>query len=355
MLIAACIILFIGKSPFSALSALWSGATGIGAGSGNAKSLSYGVFHINLRLLAGSLSKTTPLLLCGVAVALALRAGLFNIGASGQMLAGALAAACVGLLKGIPFVIHLPLCLLAGILAGGGWGAIAGALKAWRGVHEVITTIMLNMIADGWVLYLVSHNLKSTTSQSIKTAQIATSAQLPKLIPQTNLSYGLLVAIIASFAIWFLLSRTMLGYRLRAVGANIDAAKANGVPVEATLTWTMFVSGGLAGLAGAIEVCGIHHCFTNGVAANYGFDGIAVALLGGLTALGAIGGALFFGMLQNGATQMEMNAQISAPIAQVIQAIVVLFIGVRYVKLPFPKPKSTATNLSPKGGTNNAS
>ena len=342
LILAALLIQISGYNAIEAFSALWIGATGLqsGVASSSPTEVALGAGHLNLFLLAQSLARVTPLLFCGLAVALALRAGLFNIGAQGQMVVGALAGAAVGLAPtSLPPALHVTLALAGGAAAGAFWGVIPGILKAWRGVHEVLSTIMLNFIGLNLVAYLVSHNLKDPNSQSLQTSQIAKSAWLEPLVAHSNLTIGLLIAVLFALALPFFLSRTPLGFQIRAVGLNPEAAKAAGISVEKTIAITMALSGALAGLAGAIEVAGIHHRYVDGVAGSYGFDGIAVALLGGAGGGGAILSALFFGFLSTGSDYMQSLTHVPAPVAVVVQAVVILFVGIKTLKLQDPKPK----------------
>jgi general nucleoside transport system permease protein len=340
LVIAGIIMRVSGYNPLEAFGALWHGATGLASGVGNPPNdipIGTGKFaiHINRYNLAQSLSKMTPLLLCGLSVALGLRGGLFNIGAQGQMIVGALAGATVGLYGApngsLPPAVHVALVLGAGALAGAIWGAIPGLLKAVRGVHEVISTIMFNYIAINLATYLVSHNLKDPTpgKMAAQTATIAKSAWLNPFVPAAYLSLGLPIALFAAWAISFLIRRTALGYEIRAVGLGTEAARTNGIAVERTLVKTMAIAGALAGMAGAIEVMAVHHRYVQGVAANYGFDAIAVALLGGMNGGGVALAAFFFGALMNGASLMQNRSGVPDSIAVIVQAMVILFIGIR--------------------------
>ncbi len=335
-LVIACVLIQAsGFSAIAALSALWTGATGLQSGPAlGPTDITIGSGHLNSFQLAQSLATVTPLLFCGLAVALGLRAGLFNIGAQGQMTVGALAAAAVGLIgasggPGLPPLLHVPLAIAAGALAGGLWAAIAGLLKAWRGVHEVITTIMLNFVGLNLASYLVSHNLKDPHSQNLQTARMAASALLSPIVPHSDLTLGLALAIAAAVGTAFLISRTSTGFAIRAVGLSSEAAEAAGISTARTLVLTMALSGALAGVAGAVEAMGVHHRYVDKVAGSYGFDGIAVALLGGLGGGGAILSALFFGFLAKGSDAMQALTSVPAPVSVIVQAIVIMFVGIR--------------------------
>ena len=338
--LAAVVMQAAGYRPLEASAALFTGATGLASGpAARSTDVAFGLlhftFHFSREKLAGSLYHATPLLFTGLSVALGLRAGLFNIGAQGQMTVGALAAAGAGLAggkSGLPPLVHVPLTLLAGLLAGAAWGAIPGFLKARRGVHEVIATIMLNFVALNLAGYLVSHNLRNTAGKSMapQTATMAKSAWLTPLIPNTTLTAGLFLALIAVAAVAFLIRRTALGYEIRAVGQGTEAARAAGIPVASILVKTMALAGGLAGLAGAVEVMGVQHYYSAGVEGTYGFDGIAVALLGGLNGGGVALSALFFGALANGARYMQLMTDVPDTIATMVQAFIIVFVGVRW-------------------------
>ncbi len=345
--IAALVMQLSGYNVREAYSALFTGATGIEPGAARgASQIALGTlpvfsrpYHLNTFLLAQSLAKSTPLLFCGLAIALGLRAGLFNIGAQGQMTVGALAAAFVGqwgIGKGdsgtFPPLLHITLVLMAGAAAGALWGALPGLLKAYRGVHEVIATIMLNYVAINATTYFVTHTLKDPNSAAAQSARIAKSAWLAPFVAGSNLTAGFLLALLAAAALAFLIGRTSLGFRIRAVGMGADAAAAAGISVPRTLIVTMALSGALAGLAGGVEVVGVQHRFIQGIASNYGYDGIAVALLGGLGGGGVGLSALFFGALSSGAAHMQTLTDVPDSIAVIVQAIVIIFVGVRYIR-----------------------
>lgn len=338
-MLAAAIVVRVSAGPgaWSALGALASGAVGIHAGPPTIPGdpgihLGAVALHLSRYELAQSLSRATPLLLCGLAVVLALRAGMFNIGAQGQMTLGALAGAVVGAHAGTTGGwLWLPLMLAAGVAAGAALGAIAGVLKAARGVHEVLSTIMLNYLAINCSTYLASGPWKDHTSMAVQTPAIGHAAELANWVRGANFSAGFLIALAAAVLLSLLIGRTAVGFDIRAVGAGAEAARANGVQVARVLTGTMAGSGALAGLAGAIEVAAIHHRYVDGVAASYGFDGIAVALLGALTPAGVVASALFFGALQSGAAFMQLQTNVSDSLASIVEAVIILAVGVRCV------------------------
>jgi simple sugar transport system permease protein len=281
-----------------------------------------------------SLAKATPLLFSGLAIAVALRAGLFNIGAEGQLLIGGLASAWAGYaLKGLPLPIHLPLAVLAGATAGAMWAAVPGILKAWRGAHEVIVTIMMNYVAIHLTHYLVNGPLRDHTTNQTATPTVLPSAQLWSLpASATNFSAGFFLALAAAGAVAFLLKKTALGFEIRAVGLSPSAARASGISVSRTVVTAMCLSGALAGLAGAVEVLAVHHRYLDQFSPGYGFDSIAVALLGGLNPPGVTAAALLFGGLKSGANAMYTQTQTPIMIVGVVQAVVVLAIGIRRLR-----------------------
>ncbi|HLI47557.1 MAG TPA: ABC transporter permease [Chthonomonas sp.] len=348
LLVAALLLGLSGYNVAMAFGTLWSGATGLIAGPAQgSQQVPLGPMHLDLFQLAQTLTQFIPLLLCGLAVAVGLQAGLFNIGGQGQFIAGAVTAAAVGIAwPTLPALFHLPLALLAGTLAGALWGGLAGLLKAWRQVNEVVSTIMLNYVADNIANYLITHSLKDPHNQAPQTAAVSASATLPILVGHTNLSFGLFLALLAVPALGFLVKRTALGFRIRAVGLNSKAARVAGLPVKQTLVVTMALSGALAGLAGTIQVLGAQHRYFPNLAGTYGFDGIAVALLAGIDSTSVFYSALFFGALAGGAGYMQDQTNIPDSIGRIIQAIIILFVGMRFLfyqrkRKPLPTPPET--------------
>lgn len=342
LVVAAIVMRLCGYNPGEAYAALLQGASGLKPGAPVALTdLSLGGWHLSLYDLAQTLSHVTPLIFTGLSVTLGLRAGLFNIGAQGQMIAGAIAAATVGLWGNgtLSPLLHVPLTLCAGVVGGALWGMLAGFLKASRGVHEVISTIMLNYIALNISFYLINHSLLDNTPNNMtpQSPLLPNSSQLPALVSGANLSAGIFLALFCAVAVTFLIRKTSLGYEIRAVGLGAEAAKANGISVEGVTLKTMGLCGALAGLAGAIEVMGVQHRFVSGIASSYGFDGISVALLGGLSGIGVLLSGLFFGGLSNGASAMKLIADVPDSIAIVVQAVVIIFIGIRTKESPLRK------------------
>ncbi|MEU0874905.1 ABC transporter permease [Nocardia brasiliensis] len=277
--------------------------------------------------IAETLVAATPLICTGLAVTLAFRTGLFNIGAQGQLIAGALCAGWVGFALHLPPVLHVVVALLAGVAGGALWGGLAGLLKARTGAHEVITTIMGNYVA----LYALTWLLTTSTLQRPGRNEpispvVDETAQLPRF-GDTRLHLGLLVALGAAGFVWWLLSRSTLGFRLRAVGANPDAARTAGMSVGKAYALAMLLAGGLAGLAGAQQVLGTALPLTNGIAGSFGFDGITVALLGRGSPIGTVYAALLFGALNAGGNEMQAATGTPLTLVTVLQAVIVVLVA----------------------------
>jgi len=277
--------------------------------------------------IVNTVRAATPLVLGGLAVGLAFKAGLFNIGAQGQFLLGALGSVTVGVaLNQASPLIAIPAALLAGALAGAAWGFIPGFLKAISGAHEVVTTIMLNYIAVAVIAWAVSGPLDQAGSPSPITAQVGNAA-LPVIIGR-NGHLGALVAVAAVLAVGWLLFRTTRGFEIRAVGANPDAARYAGMQPRLIIVVTMSLAGVLAGLSGASVVLGVTHYMTASFGTTVGFDSIAVALLGRSSPIGIVFAALLFGAMRAGAPLMQIQTQslIPAELVDVLQATILLFL-----------------------------
>jgi simple sugar transport system permease protein len=279
--------------------------------------------------LSETIVTATPLILTGLAVALAFQSGLFNIGAQGQFIFGAIAASYVGFHFAYTPVLHVLLALLAVVVSAALWGGVVGLLKAKTGAHEVIVTIMMNYIAGFFILWI----LKTTTF--LRHGRIDPIA--PEVVPSSHLPHlaganfrlhaGILIALAAAYFVWWLLNRTTIGFQFRAVGANASAAKTAGISVGYVTVATMALCGALAGLGGAVHVLGSEYALTADIAGNFGFDAITVALLGRAKPLGTVFAALLFGALRTGGRTMQANTTTPLDIVLVIQALIVLFIA----------------------------
>ena len=297
----------------------------------------------SLSAFSETLTAAAPLTLAGLGIALAFRAGLFNIGAEGQLILGGMAAVVVGFaFKGLPAYVHLPLALLAGALAGALWASIAGWLRAATGAHEVITTIMLNLIALRLTDYLLKNPPIQKAGRTDPISQsVLPSAQLPKLLawldPNLRVHAGIILVILAVVLVYWLLFHTTIGFEFRSAGANPDAARYAGMRSGLIIVLVMACAGALAGLAGANQVLGVLGRASPGFSGGAGFDAIAVALLGRSHPFGVLLAGLLFGALQAGGRQMQINAGVSLDLIAIIQALIIIFMAApMLVRAVFP-------------------
>lgn len=280
------------------------------------------------RALARTLVQSTPLILVGLSVALAFKAGLFNIGGAGQLIIGAMAAAWVGITFDLPSLLHLPLALVAGVLGGAVWGGAIGFLKARTGAHEVILSIMLNFVALRLLDYaLTTETFRRPGRSDPISPEMPDSVRFPELGGDFRVHLGFVLAIVVAYGCWWLLQRTTIGFRMRAVGANPHAARYAGMGVAATTVLSMGIAGALAGLGGTSILLGSTPRLTGGFFASVGFDAIALALLGRSNPLGVVGAGLLFGALQAGSTGMQAQTSTPIDIIFVIQALIILFVA----------------------------
>jgi simple sugar transport system permease protein len=282
--------------------------------------------------ISETLVRAVPLLLVGLGIIVSFRSGILNIGAEGQILIGAItASAAATAFFHWPAVLLLPLVLLAGFAGGALWGGIAGWLKARLSVNEILSTVMLNQIAAQIYIFLIRGPLidpqqLSFGTRAPQTALMPETIWLGRLIPGTRLHTGLILAVLLAVLLYVLLWRTTIGYRLRAVGAGPDAARYGGIRVEFYLVLAMVLAGALAGLAGTLEVLGVHHRALEEISAGYGFSGIVAALFGRLHPLGTVPAAVLFGALILGADMMQRAVHIPAAIVMAVQGLVILFV-----------------------------
>ena len=271
----------------------------------------------------------TPLIFTGLSVAIAFRAGLFNIGASGQFVAGALLATWIGFAVSLPPFIHVVVAVIGGFAGGAALGWIVGALKAWTGAHEVIVTIMTNYVMYFFLSWILGTKAMQRPGRTDLVSPILPgNARLPHIAgPNLRINAGFLLALAAAVAVWWLLNRSTSGFELRAVGANPSAARSAGMHVENTWMLVMLIAGGLAGLAACTIVQGTDYDLTFQTYGTYGFDGITVALLGRASPLGTVLAALLFGALHAGGTTMQAVTLTPADIVTVIQSLIVLFVA----------------------------
>jgi len=306
LLVSALIMTATGSNPILAYSALLQGA---------------------LRAPDQVLAYATPLILTGLSVALAFKAGLFNIGAEGQLYIGSMVATIIGVYIFFPPILHPLICLGIGMICGALWALVPGLLKAYRGTHEVVTTMMLSFIAILLTEWLVSGPLKEPGTPYPQTPPILPTAQIPHLFNSPVLHAGIIISILAAIVIYFFLNRTVTGYEMRAVGQNPLAAESAGINSKKLIVLSLFMSGALAGLAGASEILGRYRRFLIGWSGGIGFDGITVAVLGLNNPFGVILAAIFFGFLRAGALSMQTVAGVPVEMVSIIQGLVVLFIA----------------------------
>jgi simple sugar transport system permease protein len=287
-----------------------------------------GAFGNALRPFSESLVLTTPYIFAGLAVALGFRGGLFNIGVEGQLFVGGLASAFVGYsLNGLPMIIHLPLAILAGLSAGGIWGAIPGFLKARTGAHEVINTIMMNWIAFRLTDYLLTGPMARPDGLPI-TPLIKSSAYLPTLLPPpVRIHWGFFIALGAAVLVYWFLWKTPRGIEIRMTGANPNAARYAGIRIAFIIVLTMTLSGALGGMAGTVQILAVDHQLVRAFSTGYGFDSIALALLGNSHPLGIVLASLLFGFMRGGAARMQSVAGTPVEIIRIIQGMVIIFVA----------------------------
>jgi simple sugar transport system permease protein len=307
-----------------------------------------------------SLVQSTPYIFAGLAVALGFRAGLFNIGVEGQIFIGAACATFVGYaVTGLPAYIHMPLAFLAGALGGALWGFIPGLLKATTGGHEVINTIMMNWIAFRLTEWLLSGPMTRPGSGGMPISPVIQStAEIPRFFPAPiRLHLGFFIALVFAYLVWWLLFKTTWGLNLRTVGTNPRAARYAGLSVMGTTIVGMSLSGALAGLAGANQILALNRSMALGLSSGYGFDSIALALIGNSHPVGVVLASILFGTLRNGATKMMVTSQIPIDIIDVVQAIILMFVAAPAIirsiyRIRKPKQEEAQVFMSGWGGGN---
>lgn len=310
LLIGTLLMLVIGKSPAEAYGAMWLANFGSPSAFGEA------------------LVNATPMIFTGLGVALGFRCGLFNIGGEGQYLVAQMAAAVIGYTVAMPKIVHLPLLLLAGAAGGALWALIPGLLKAYRGVHEVINTIMMNYIALYLLNFLLITYLKAPGPLPVS-PEIHVTAQFTQgWIADSRLHGGFLLALVMALVVYLLLWRTTFGYEIRATGLSPGAAEYGGIDVKKATVYAMMLSGALVGMAGASQVAGLQHKYYDAFTfVGFGFDGIAVALVGRNHPAGIVLAAIFFGMLERGGPAMQMVAGVPKSVVDVVQAAVIFLVA----------------------------
>jgi len=307
--VGAVVLQVTGYSPLEAYSAMLKGAFG------------------NVFGIGQTFTQATPIMFTALAFLFSFKGGLFNIGAEGQFLVGAIAAALVGIFfEGLPAVVHVPLALLVGAIAGGLWGFIPAFLKIRFGAHEVITTMMLSYVAFYLTAYMVNYPFKAP-GWVAQTVRISSSAELPRILPPTQLSASIFVAGLLTLVTQYVLQKTAFGFEIRAIGLNPDAAENAGIDVKRGMILALMVSGAIAGLGGSGEILGVHRRFIQGFSPGYGWAGLAVALVGGLHPYGVILAAVLFGALRSGGMVMTRVTGVPLDIVFLLQALVILFVA----------------------------
>ncbi|MBC5816190.1 MAG: ABC transporter permease [Candidatus Eremiobacteraeota bacterium] len=311
LVLMAAAMLVAGVSPVDGFAALFAGALG------------------GPNQIAETLVQTTALLFPALGICLAFRAGLFNIGAEGQLLIGGLFAGAVGSHYAMPAIVAFFVLLLCGFVGGGLWGGIAGVMRAKFGANEIISTLMLNFVAVFFASYLVVGPLRSPLATGAETAPLPPSEWLPILIPNSRLSIALLVAIALAILLRFVFSKTVFGYDLRAAGEAPEAARRNGVNMARMNVLAMTLSGAIAGIGGATIVTGVLHRFNTQLSPGYGYTAIAVALVGDLDPLWICVAAFGFGILEAGGLAMQASAQVPKDAIRVIEGLVIVVLAAR--------------------------
>ncbi|MFQ5913086.1 MAG: ABC transporter permease [Nitrospinota bacterium] len=307
--LGALLVLAIGVSPVKAGAAFFDGAFG------------------DLNSIGETLLKSAPLLLAALGVAVAFRARVWNIGAEGQLYLGGLASTATALALGpIPAVVLLPLTIVVSFLGGGLWAALAGVIKEKFGVNEIISTLMMNYVAFFGVSYLLHGPMKGPKQFYPESGFIPESGRLPVILPGSRLHAGILLGLLAAVVLYFVIFRTVLGYRIRAVGDNVEAARLGGISITRYVILSLFISGGLAGMAGLGEAAGVHYRLIEKISPGYGYTAIMVALMGKLHPGGIVAAAVFVGALLVGVDNMQRVARVPATLADILVGLSVLSI-----------------------------
>lgn len=336
LLIASIPIILAGKSPIDAYRELVNGAVGT-------------IIRVGV-----TLTRATPILLTGLAASLSFRSGIFNVGGEGQLYMGALGATLVALyFPNLPGYILIPLAFLAAFAMGGFWSLIPGLLKVFKKVDEVIVTIMMNFIAFWIVSYLVHGPLKEPEAMFSYTSRIPDAATLPILIKGTQLHSGYIFALLIALLVYILMNKSSLGYQMRAVGENIESAHYAGMNTKRVLLLVFGLSGGIVGLAGALEIFGVQYRLSDFFSPGYGWDGIGVALVGNTNVGGVLFASHFFAFLRSGSGGLERALGVPSAFGVMIQGLAILFtvIGITY-RLVKQQEKSTTGKVSAKKGAN---
>ncbi len=313
--LVAIILLALDKNPISVFASMFEGAFG------------------TTNAIAETLLKASTLILVGLAYAFAAKCGLVNIGIEGQLYMGALGSTAAGIYLDLPMVIHIPVCFIAGFICGGIWGGIVAYFKNQFGSNEVITTVMMNYVAIYFIGFMVTGPMKDPEGVNPQTASVAESAQIPLLIEDTRLNWGFVFALLLLVVYYIYWSRTKMGYEMSVVGKNNNVGAYAGMSVKRVVMMSMVVSGGLGGMAGTLEILGNQLRLKEGFSSGFGFDGIAVALLGSNSAPGILFSSVLFGALRTGGNRIQMTEGVPSAITGIVQGLVILFVLVDFLRI----------------------
>ena len=324
LLVSAVFMLISGYNPLESYGALVEGSFG------------------SISNIATTLGIATPLILSGLSVSLAYKGGFLNVGVESQLLIGAFVAAVVGTIPGIPSLLHIPLCFVSAMAAGGLLGMLCAYLKRVLNVSELIITVLINYIVEYLVGYLVTGPF-AADSKLTRTNNMMDSARIPMLVENNRLSSGIFLAILCALFVWWLLYRTRKGYEIRASGLNPTAAAAAGISPYGSMYFSMLISGGLAALGGAIESMGFYGNYIATMVSGYGFSGLTMAIMGGFSSTGCVITSILFGALRAGSSNMNRSTNIPGEFITVLQALVILLVAsprlIRIMKTAFTKAK----------------
>ena len=315
VIVISILLLTVKVSPLTAFGALISGAFGSKLG------------------IINTIVKASPICLCALAVAVAKQAGIFNIGVNGQMTIGALATAVVGVyLKGVPAIIHIPLCLLAGMLGGMLYASIPAIAYIKKKITLIVIFLLMNTMANLIVTWLIFVYLKDPNSMATATYRIQRSAQLPNLmVSPTRLSIAFIITLVVCVIIYLFFYKTTAGYELRVTGLNRQAAIYSGINVNKYLGSSLIIGGALGGLAGGLEILGLYYRMYNGELPSYGFDGIPIAILANNNPIGIIIGSIIFGAIRVGSSTLQVKTGVTSKLVDVIQGVLICFIALEYL------------------------
>ena len=327
-LIGMLIIVFLGANPFLAISYLGKGAFG------------------STTNLANTVVRAMPLIFCGLCTCFAYRCGVFNLGGEGQFLCGSMAAITVTLLMGHEGWWVSILAVLAGTVMGGIWGLLPGILKTWRGLNEMITTIMFNYVATLFMGYLYTTALREGSVP--QTAPVPEGSVIGRIFPDLRITWGIVIALVLGLLLWYFLFNTSKGFQLRAVGFNQTASSYNGLSVKRYMLSAFVISGAIAGLGGALDILGTQFRLISGYGSGYGFDGVAIALIGQLHPIATVIVAYFFAVLRVGSTTMQVGTGVPTSVIDIIQALVIIFAVAGSSMLYLPKIRAYLFNLFEK-------